>query len=189
MKIEPLQNLVRDDDIEEWFVSDCISVPYLDGIKVEFVLENIEEDKSPEDFEEAIQQFLSLSVDDRSLADSYIYKVYSQFVDAVGEEEFEFKIKSESEIWNHIQVSEVRVSRRPYEDRDVYVQITANCDWEIEHGLQIVLRKGKILSRVSDQDGHLTTADAYALPEAQNTIIYNDDQELVQPSKPWWKFW
>lgn len=54
----------------------------------------------------------------------------------------------------------------------MYVQLTGSCDWEKEHGLQVVLRQGRTLSRVSSQDGHLTTAEAYALPEERNTITY-----------------
>lgn len=63
----------------------------------------------------------------------------------------------------------ILVSRRPFEDKDVYVQLTRNSDREEEHGFQIGLRRGKELARGSEQDGHLTTADAYGLPEEQNT--------------------
>ena len=45
-----------------------------------------------------------------------------------------------------------------------------DCDWEPEHGLQLVFRKGQSLSRVSDDDGHLTYSDAFNLPEDQDRI-------------------
>lgn len=50
------------------------------------------------------------------------------------------------------------------------MQIAAECDWEPEHGLLIVYRNGNELSRVSDQDGHLTHTDAYDLPEQEDRI-------------------
>jgi len=50
------------------------------------------------------------------------------------------------------------------------VQITAECEWEPEHGLQIVYRDGSELKRVSQQDGHLTYVDAYGLPESEDRI-------------------
>jgi len=50
------------------------------------------------------------------------------------------------------------------------VKICAECTWEPEHGLQIVYREGSVLSRVSDQDRHLTHADAHGLPESQDRI-------------------
>ena len=140
---------------------------------MQFAVEGIEDDESPEDFAEAVENFFSLTDKDRQEATPYVFQNYRRFVEAVGEDEFDFTITSEEDVWNHVQLTAVQISRRPYADKDVYVQIAGNCDWEIEHGLQIVLRKGKILVRVSDQDGHLTTADAYDLPEEQNTIIYD----------------
>ncbi len=43
----------------------------------------------------------------------------------------------------------------------MYVQIAADCDWEPEHGLQLVYRGGNELVRVSEQDGHLTNDPGY----------------------------
>jgi len=48
--------------------------------------------------------------------------------------------------------------------------IAAECDWEREHGLQIIYRHGCELSRVSAQDGHVTHTDAFGLPEDQDKI-------------------
>ena len=44
------------------------------------------------------------------------------------------------------------------------------CTWDQEHGLQIIYRRGAELSRVSQQDGHLTTSDAYARPDSEDRI-------------------
>ncbi len=74
------------------------------------------------------------------------------------------------EVWEYVHPSEIFVRRRSRREKGVYVQITAECDWEPEHGLQIIYRRGKELSRVSDQDGHLTQTDAYDLPEDQDKI-------------------
>ena len=173
MKIEPLGELRRDPDIEDWFVSKEVPLPYLDGQKLYFAIEGIESDDNPDDFIEAIKNLFSLTPMDREEATPYVFTNYKQFVEAVGEEEFDFQINEPKNIWHHVQLTHVQISRRPYADKDVYVQIAGNCDWEIEHGLQIVFRKGKYLVRVSDQDGHLTTADAYDLPEDKNTILYS----------------
>ena len=37
----------------------------------------------------------------------------------------------------------------------VYVTVACECDWEVEHGLQLVYRDGMTLTRVSAQDGHV----------------------------------
>ena len=172
MNLHPLGELRRDPDIEEWFNSGYVPVPYLGGDEVAFVVEGIEDDPAPHEFTEAISRFLSLSEADREIAAPFAFETYRRFVDMVGEEEFDFTINAPAEIWPHIDITAVHVSRRPYGDKKVYIQMTGNCDWEQEHGFQVVLREGHELARVSEQDGHLTTADAYALPEEQDAIIY-----------------
>lgn len=50
-------------------------------------------------------------------------------------------------------------------------QAFCECDWEEEHGLQLVFRQGKKLTRISDQDGHLTEADAYDKPDEEDELL------------------
>ena len=172
MHLAPLGELTRDLDIEEWFRGGSVTSEYLGGQDLEIIIEGIEDDEAPGDYTAAINAFLSLTTEDRAGATPYVFENYRRFVDMVGEDEFDFSVASQEDIWRHVSLTAVHVARRYRRDREVYVQLTGNCDWEIEHGLQVVLRRGHILSRVSSQDGHLTTAEAYALPEEQNTIIY-----------------
>jgi hypothetical protein len=65
------------------------------------------------------------------------------------------------------------VSRRAYGDKGVYVSIECNCDWEPEHGLQIVLKNGSEVTKVGPYDGHLTNSDAYADSTLEG-VVYKD---------------
>ncbi len=102
--------------------------------------------------------------------------VYRYYLDAhshwpPGDGEF-VQIDSPSEVWRHVQLgTEPVVTRRSYGDRAVYVSIECNCDWEPEHGLQIVLRNGEKVVKVGPFDGHRTNADAYA-NEALEHVVY-----------------
>ena len=87
----------------------------------------------------------------------------------LGEDEVDVRIAVATDVWKHVQPSEVYVKRRR-KDKKVYMAIAAECDWEPEHGLQIVYRNGDQLSRVSAQDGHLSYCDAYAKPESEDRI-------------------
>lgn len=49
--------------------------------------------------------------------------------------------------------------------------MVCNCDWEYEHGLQFVFRQGRVLTRVSAEDGHLTEADAYDKPDSKDKLL------------------
>jgi len=49
--------------------------------------------------------------------------------------------------------------------------VACECDWEPEHGLQLVFRQGRKLTRISAQDGHLTEADAYDKPDEEDELL------------------
>jgi hypothetical protein len=51
-----------------------------------------------------------------------------------------------------------------------YLSIECNCDWEVEPGMQLVLRDGWTVSKVSPYDGHLTNADAFANPKLRGVV-------------------
>jgi hypothetical protein len=174
MNIAPLGELVPEEDLPEWLKSEPFPVPFFEGLELPFVFQDIEEDAAPADFESALKAFLALGPAERGQAGEYVFKVYQRFVDIVGEEEFEFTIPDASTVWDFVTPSIIYLSRRQYDGR-IYVQIDAECEWEIEHGLTVVYKEGTTLARVSDQDGHLTTSDAFGWPEEKNTIIYEED--------------
>lgn len=166
--LAPLGELTRHDRIEEWLVSAPIDVPLL-GVRLAFVIEGLESDANPSDFAGAVTNFLALTREDREAATPHVFRNYRRFVEAVGDQ-VEVHIDSAEDVWRHVHPAEIYVSRRHRRDRKVYVQVAAECDWEIEHGLQLVYREGRQLSRVSEQDGHLTHTDACDLAEGEDLI-------------------
>lgn len=170
MRIEPLGELSPDDRIPEWLVSQKVDVPYFPGAKLRFVLEGLEDDDAPDEFASAVRRFLALTVRERDHAAPHIFTNYREMCEAIGADEVGVDVAQPADVWNHVSPDEIFVKRRHSGDRKVYVQITAECAWEREHGLQIVYREGFELKRVSDQDGHLTHVDAHALPESEDRI-------------------
>lgn len=69
------------------------------------------------------------------------------------------EIAADSDIWDHVQPRFVSLDAD--ENGTIYVNIEAECDWEIEHGLQLVLQNGDRSVRVSSYSGHLTDGRAY----------------------------
>ena len=169
MRLEQLGELTRHPDIEEWLQSELIDVGYFPEKRLRFILENIEDDEAQQDYAAAVVNFLKMTTADREVASLYVFKNYSEFVRTVGEDEIDVRIAVATDVWKHIQPSEVYVKRRRKEKK-VYTAIAAECDWEPEHGLQIVYRNGNQLSRISTQDGHLSYCDAYAKPESDDRI-------------------
>ncbi len=169
MNISSLGALHPDPQFPEWLVSGPVGIPYFDGQPLEFTLEALT-DADEAEAQNAVEAFLALNTTARLAASPFVFQNYQKMVNAVGEEDMECRVSAPEEIWAHVQPTGVVVSRRHRRDCAIYVQITANCDWEPEHGLQIIYRQGRELSRVSDYDGHLTHTDAYGLPEDQDKI-------------------
>jgi hypothetical protein len=168
MNIPSLGSLTPHSDIPEWLVSKPLAIPYFDGLKLTLTLDGLDSTDERK-ANTTIESFLKLSAEDRIAASPYVFKNYQRIADLAYEEDLGCKIASNRDVWNHVRPSEIFVRRRG-QDQTIYVQISAECDWEPEHGLQIVYRHGRMLSRVSAQDGHLTHSDAYGLPEDQDRI-------------------
>ena len=167
-----MESLVTHEDIEEWSVLHNIQVPLLNNV-FDIVFMDISEDENPTEFQEAYENFMMMSPEVLSQANKYIYAYYKNFTELVGENEFDFSISSREDIWKHIQINEIYITRRPYGNKAVYVNLAGSCEWEVEHGLQIVYLHGNKLARVSDQDGHLTWSDAYDDPKLEEVIYHS----------------
>jgi hypothetical protein len=186
MRLGALGELTRDEHVPEWFVSSPVDVP-LFGLPLRFVIEDVEEDPAPAEFEDAVSTFLRLGAKDRAAATPRVFQNYRRFVDAVPARELH--LSSPDHVWTHVRFTEVRVARRHPGEEKVYVQATAECDWEVEHGLQLVYREGRQLTRVSSQDGHHTYADACGLPDSEDAITTPVPGTNLRARKRWWKFW
>jgi hypothetical protein len=186
MKLGLLGELTRDEHVPEWLVSSPVDVPLL-GLPLRFVIDGLEEDQAPAAFEDAVSTFLRLGAKDRKEATPHVFQNYRRFVDAVPD--CELHLSSPEHVWTHVRFTEVRVTRRHRGDEKVYVQATAECDWEVEHGLQLVFREGRRLTRVSSQDGHLTYADACGLPDSEDAITTPVPGTNLRARKRWWNLW
>lgn len=151
MKFESLGELTEDATIGSWLCSNPISVPYYDGKEIKFTLVDLQEDKKSEDFILAVRNFLKLTVKDRAVAEKLVYKEYQEMVSMVGEQDAGPVITIAADVWNHVHPSSIYVLRK-LNDQKIYIKIAAECDWEIENGIQIVYRNGNELCLVSEQD-------------------------------------
>lgn len=162
--------LTQDETISDWLISAAIPVPYFDNKKLAVTFMEID----PDEADDALRQFLQLTSDDRLRISDLVYKNYTDFLEDVdfdGIEEGLSDIKEDHEIWNFVYPTDIYVSRRHRRDMDIYVCVACDCGWEEEHGLQLVFRQGKKLTRISDGDGHLTEADAYDKPDEADELL------------------
>jgi hypothetical protein len=170
MNIPILGPLKPDQHFPEWLVSEPLEIPFFGDLKLPVTLRYLDE-ADEEHIKTAVASFLNLGVGDRFAMSRYIFQNYRIIAGHVSGENLGCQIESEEGVWQHVHPTAVNISKRDRRDQAIYIVIAAECDWEPEHGLQIVFRRGSELARVSDQDGHLTYTDAYALPEDQDRIV------------------
>lgn len=169
--------LKQDDCFSDWWKSEKIAIPFFKSEKLTITFKNFEPENDKtfvEEADHALNNFLKLNTDDRISISEYVYKNCTDTLEAVGFDNVDEslrQIKSKNEIWKFIQPTEIYITRRPYNEQDIYVQIACECDWEQEHGLQLIFRQGKKLTRISEQDGHLTEADAYDKPDEEDELL------------------
>lgn len=158
MQIPGLGNVTRDPQLN-WYASEPVAVPVLGGISCRIMVEDYDDDPDKEAIHAAIERFLSAGPQVLREAEPHLFRYYRDCSEYVPD----LRIASPGEVWAHIHLGpEPVVSRRPYGDQRVYVSVEGACDWEEEHGLQIVFEEGARVSKVGPYDGHLTNADAYA---------------------------
>jgi hypothetical protein len=166
--------LVEDHKSPGSWVSKEVPVPFLDGEKLRVFFEDfdpVEDKEILAEADKALANFFALDNSYRESISHLVYKNCKDFLEATGFDEADQAmrdIKDEKEIWQFVHPTEIVVTPHPDDEYDMYVQVLCECDWEEEHGLQLVFHQGKKISRVSEQDGHLTDADAEGGSEEDN---------------------
>jgi hypothetical protein len=164
VQIPGLGTVVEDADVG-WYRSAPMSVAVLGGTACRFVVDGYDDDPAQEDFHAAIHAFLALDPSALDAAASSIYAHYRDVMDGVladGDDQWYVEIEGPHHVLDHVRLgNEPTVSRDPHGDQHVYVSVECGCDWEPEHGLQIVFRDGATVTKVGPYDGHLTNSAAY----------------------------
>lgn len=143
------------------WVSEHISVPLFSGATVKIqIFPEREGDKDflKSDQVEALQRFLKLPESRCVEIIPHLWRYYQDIRETVDSDDIP-AISGPSTILQHITPRFISTDRD--DDGTVYISIEAECEWEIEHGLQIVLKNGERFVRVSDYSGHLTDGQAY----------------------------
>jgi hypothetical protein len=140
-----------------WYQSSPIRIRALGGVARAFTVEGYDDDPSQAEVHDAVTAFLGL--DERVLRASAtsIFDYYLDVRSDVGDEVGFPSISSPEDVWQHIVFGEVAVGR---DGAAVFVSVESECSWEREHGLQIVFRAGRAVTKVGPFDGQYTNASA-----------------------------
>lgn len=132
-----------------------IEIPFFNNLKMKVLYEDIELEHEAEfikEADEALKSFLEKTEKDRLAISHLVHKNCMDFLDCiVVDEYFETfrRIKDHDKIWNYVHPKSIVFTRSQDNDQEIYLTIFCNCDWEQEHGLQIVLEQGIGITRIS----------------------------------------
>lgn len=164
---------------EDWLEGGSLPVPYFGGASLEVTLMGYLPAEDPTflaQSDEALEAFLQLGPAQRDDAAELVMQNCREVIDCIGDdEEWAGEVARMTEarqIWSLVRPRRLSISRRYDRDKEIYLQISCGCDWDPEHGLQLVFRKGHQLVRVSGQDDHLTHADAYGKPDEADPLLW-----------------
>lgn len=159
----PLGTLTWDGGLG-WWEADDVPVPLFGGEKLTISFSTGGEDDAPEPITPAmlaaVEAMLRLDASAKDEITPHVRENYRAFRDAVGEDDVP-AIAASEDIWAYVQPGSILVEER---DGHAWVSFECNCDWEIEHGLMLVLMDGVRWVKVSAYDGHVTDGHAYAKP-------------------------
>ena len=165
-------------DFEDWWQGRDLELPFFDHQPLPVVFMGVHPGLDPQfakDADAALRAFLAKTSADRLRASRPVFDNCQEFMEAVGVNEDNqamAELQKVEDIWRFVHPQTVYLSRRSRRDLSVYLHISCQCDWEEEHGLQLVFRRGQDLVRVSAEDGHVTESDAYDRPDEEDAMLW-----------------
>jgi hypothetical protein len=157
------------DEKNDYYSSPFYELSQFDNHRIQFAVWDFDENLRGE-YDLLINSFLGLTKDQKHSADKDIFRYYQDMLEYI---EPLSNLKQESDVWKHIRLGSVAYITQRYKDKLFYLDIECACDWEIEHGLQLILRHGNQICKVGGYDGHLLNSDAYGRPELEDMIYYS----------------
>lgn len=174
MEMPGVGPLTLDEDLG-WYYSGPVVAGALRGAVGQIV---VTEDYLVDDDQSAVHDAVAtfLTMDDHALreASPHAFAYYLDTVRLVREQGWNLQlpeIAGQESVWDFVSFgAEFHVDRGSDGRGQVYVSIECECAWEPEHGLQLVFRAGRTVSKVGPFDGHLTNASAFGREDLEGTV-------------------
>lgn len=169
-----LGGLTRHEHIDEWVQSELVQVDSLGGHQFRFVFDKSVLAEGDLDFSKAIENALRPGLNLMASAETDVFRYFQDTMRLLADEAPDLAIAKAADVWQHVDFGEtIHVHRRrgdKYVEAGVYLDVECSCEWEREHGLQLVFRDGLEVVKVGMYDGHLTNAHAFGDPRLVGVV-------------------
>jgi hypothetical protein len=111
----------------------------------------------------------------------HLWRYYQETATYVSEEDLGCSLSSAKEVAGHYTITEIVVPRLG-ESKHAFLFITGECEWEVEHGFELLLRDGKVIKCEMAADCLFLNEewDSYIAPTTPAKPFQNEQ-------RPWWK--
>jgi len=132
------------------FESKPFPIPYFDNkeLKVGFV--DAKHQPYLDSADRVLENFTKLSAIDRTNNSGMVHHYYSETLK--NGYTVKLDVKTANDIWKFVTPTEIIIHGD--ENDEFYLCVSCECEWEEEHGLQLVFKNGQTLTRASGHDGH-----------------------------------
>lgn len=152
--LEIVGPLKANPDYAGWYESEPVLIPYL-GQKLKITFTKGTDSSFMEGAEVVLKRFFQLTTQDQNKDSEKVERYYQASVkESIAKP---LAIKQAKDIWLFTTPKDVIIEQNI--NGKFYVTISCECEWEQEHGLQLVFREGKKLTRSTGHDGQLEDWD------------------------------
>jgi hypothetical protein len=135
--------LIPDDVDPDFSNSEPFPIPYFDNKPLKVVFFEAEHQPYLEGADRALGEFVKLTAADRIANSEKVYQYYAEVLKYGYTSRL--NIKTVKDVWNFVSPGEIMIHWGDKED--FYVCVSCWCAWEEEHGLELVFKNGKTLTR------------------------------------------
>ena len=137
---------------QELFESSPTAIPFFDNLPLIVLFVDVENRLYLDGADRVLQNFFSLNSIDRNKNSEIVYQYYTDTLKHGYSQPL--NISHNQDVWKFITPNEIIIDWN--ENCDFFLCVSCECEWEKEHGLQLVFKNGQILTRAGGHDGHFT---------------------------------
>ena len=159
--------LLKYDNEMQWHTTPLLDFPALNSSKAEVIIEDFTR-QNENHLADAIRNLQNLSPTMMNAQNAEIFRYYQDCKRAF---DHGSRIETQNDVWSHTRFSgEIVASFDRHNPETVYLSVTFECDWEPEHGLQVVFKNGRDICKIGSFDGHTTNVEAFGRPDFESKI-------------------
>lgn len=136
----------------DFFESEPFEIPFFDNKKLKIGFVEAEHQPYLDGADKVLENFLKLNSTDKIRNSEIVNHYYTETLRHGHTKPL--NVSTSQDIWNFVTPTEIIIHWD--ENGDFFLCVSCDCEWEQEHGLQLVFKNGQTLTRASGHDGHFT---------------------------------